>query len=251
MAVRSVRWAMTAVLAIPAALALPGVPQARAAVSLQTTYIDTVRVQYEVVLPDHYDPARAYPAVLGFAGGPQTIDTVDGLVDRYFRDEAQRRGYIVVVPAAPDGQLFFQGGERIFPQFLQRILTQYHIEGGKFHVAGASNGGISAFYIASLYPQYFLSITAFPGFLPKPTEARIQAIRGLCIHMFVGELDPMGWQSAMLAETRAFQARGMHASYTVEKGQPHRLETLAGAHAGRLFDLFAQAQRGCGAAATP
>ena len=246
MLVRAMRWAAAVVLV---ALVLPGVPQARAAVSLQTIYIRATRVQYEVVLPDHYDPVRAYPAVLGFSGGPQTLETVDGLVDRYMREEAQRRGYIVVVPVAPDGQLFFQGGERIFPQFLQRILAQYHIEGGKFHAAGVSNGGISAFHIASLYPQYFLSITAFPGFLPKPTAARIAAISSMCIHMFVGELDPMGWQSAMLAETRVFQARGMSATYTVEKGQPHRLESLAGAHAARLFDLFDQARHGCSAAA--
>jgi poly(3-hydroxybutyrate) depolymerase len=249
-----VRWAMGAGAAAPAlalTLALAGPPQARAAVLLQSTYINAMRVQYEVVLPDHYDPGRAYPAILGFAGGPQTIDMVDGIVKRYFRDEAQRRGYIVVVPVAEDqdGQLFFQGGEQIFPQFLKRILSQYHIEGGKFHAAGASNGGISAFDIAALYPQYFLSITAFPGYLPKPTAARIAAISALCIHMFVGELDPLGWQPAMQAETRVFQTQGMSATYTVEKGQPHRLETLAGAHAGRLFDLFDQAQHGCGAAA--
>ncbi len=36
------------------------------------------------------------------------------------------------------------------------------------------------------------------------------------------------------------------AQYTVEKGQPHRLDTLAGPNAGRLFDLFEQAKQGCG-----
>ena len=39
---------------------------------------------------------------------------------------------------------------------------------------------------------------------------------------------------------------GMTAQYTVEKGQPHRLETLAGPNASRLFDLFEQAKHGCG-----
>jgi hypothetical protein len=68
----------------------------------------------------------------------------------------------------------------------------------------------------------------------------------MCINMFVGELDPMGWQDLMQKQTSEFRARGMHAQYTVEKGQPHRLETLAGPNAGRLFDLFEQAQQGCG-----
>jgi len=35
------------------------------------------------------------------------------------------------------------------------------------------------------------------------------------------------------------------ARYTVEKGQPHRLETLAGAAASRLFDGFEEARKSC------
>lgn len=203
-------------------------------------------VDYELVLPDHYDPQHTYPAVLAFGGGPQNIDMVDAVVRRYLRSEAEKRGYIVVAPAAPDGQLFFEGGERIFPEFLQRILAHYHVEGGRFHIAGPSNGGISAFYIASLYPQYFWSVTAFPGFLPDASAARVHALRALCIHMFVGQLDPLGWQPMMQSQAAAFRAAGMSATYTVEAGQPHRIETLAGEHAGRLFDLFDAARHGCG-----
>ncbi len=68
----------------------------------------------------------------------------------------------------------------------------------------------------------------------------------MCVNMFVGELDPMGWQDLMRKQASEFRAKGMTAHYTVEKGQPHRLETLAGPNAGRLFDLFEQAQHGCG-----
>jgi hypothetical protein len=67
----------------------------------------------------------------------------------------------------------------------------------------------------------------------------------MCVTMFVGEVDPMGWQDLMQKQATAFRAKGISAQYIVEKGQPHRIETLAGANAGRLFDLFAQAQHGC------
>ncbi len=63
--------------------------------------------------------------------------------------------------------------------------------------------------------------------------------------MFVGELDPLGWQGMMQSQAESFIARGMTATYRVEPGQPHRIETLAGAHAGRLFDLFEAARHGC------
>ena len=212
----------------------------------KTKTIGGTTVQYKVVLPPNYDAGKAYPGILGFGGGPQTMNTVDSVITRNFKDEAEKRGYIVVVPAAPNGQLFFEGGERIFPEFLKQILADYKIEGNKFHIAGVSNGGISAFHVASLNPQYFVSITAFPGYLWESTEEHVQAISRMCINMFVGELDPMGWQDLMQMQTAMFRARGMTAQYTIEKGQPHRIETLAGAHAGRLFDLFDKSQNGCG-----
>jgi predicted peptidase len=208
--------------------------------------IGATTVHYKVVLPKNYDATKSYPGVLGFGGGPQTMNVVDSVIARNFRDEAEKRGYIVVVPAAPDDDLFFEGGERIFPEFLKQVLADYKIQDNKFHIAGPSNGGISSFHVASLNPEYFLSITAFPGYLWEETPAHIQAISKMCINMFVGELDPMGWQPLMEKQAREFRAKGMTAQYTVEKGQPHRLETLAGANAGRLFDLFEQAKHGCG-----
>lgn len=218
----------------------------RAEVIEKTKKIEGITVRYKVVLPDNYDAGRAYPAVLGFGGGPQTMNVVEGVIARNFRNEAEKRGYIVVVPAAPNDQLFFEGGERIFPEFLKQILADYKIQGNKFHIAGPSNGGIASFHVASLNPQYFLSITAFPGYLWEPTAAHIQAISKMCINMFVGERDPLGWQDLMQKQASDFRAKGMTAQYTVEKGQPHRLETLAGANAGRLFDLFDKAKDGCG-----
>jgi hypothetical protein len=132
----------------------------------------------------------------GVWGGPQTHERSGQCRRQGFRDEAEKRGYIVVVPAAPNDQLFFEGGERIFPEFLKQILADYKIQDNKFPIAGPSNGGIAAFHVASLNPEYFLSITAFPGYLWEETPAHIQAISKMCINMFVGELDPMGWQDA-------------------------------------------------------
>ena len=218
---------------------------ARADVLEKTKRIGGTTVHYKVVLPNNYDAGKTYPGVFGFGGGPQTMNVVDSVIARNFRDEAEKRGYIVVVPAAPNDQLFFEGGERIFPEFLKQILADYKIQDNKFHIAGPSNGGIAAFHVASLNPEYFLSITAFPGYLWEETPAHIQAISKMCVNMFVGEVDPMGWQDLMKQQAAEFRAHGINAQYTVEKGQPHRLETLAGPNAYRLFDLFEQARHGC------
>jgi poly(3-hydroxybutyrate) depolymerase len=204
-----------------------------------------VTVHYKVVLPAGYDAAKTYPAIVALGGGPQTMNTVDGILARNLRAEAEKRGYIVVAPAAPDGELFFEGGARIFPGFLKAILAEYKIQDGKFHIAGPSNGGIAAFHVAAANPQLFLSVTAFPGYMWQPSTARLQAISRLCVFMYVGENDHYMWHDEMKREAEFLRSRGTVARYVVEKGQPHRIETLAGAGASRLFDGFEETKKGC------
>jgi poly(3-hydroxybutyrate) depolymerase len=218
---------------------------ARAEVRSLSKKIAGVTVNYKVVLPAGYDPSRAYPAILAFGGGPQTMNTVDGVLNRNLRAEAEKRGYIVVAPAAPNGELFFEGGDRIFPEFLKQILADYSVENGKFHIAGPSNGGIAAFHVAAANPQYFVSVTAFPGYMWQPTPAKLNAISKMCVFMFVGENDQYRWHNEMRSEAEFLRSQGDIARYTVDKGQPHRLDTLAGEHASRLFDGFEQARKGC------
>src|ERR1700719_373579 len=217
----------------------------RAEVIEKTKEVGGTTVHYKAVLPNDYDPAKAYPAILAIGGGPQTMNTVDNILNRNSRAEAEKRGYIVVAPAAPDGQLFFQDGDRIVPEFLKMIQEDYKIRDNKFHIAGVSNGGIAAFHVAAANPQYFLSVTAFPGYMWEPSAAKLQAISKMCVFMYVGENDPYMWHAEMKKEAEFLRSRGTVARYTVEKGQPHRMETLAGANAGRLFDGFEETKKGC------
>jgi poly(3-hydroxybutyrate) depolymerase len=228
-----------------AVVALFTTPLVHAELLEKTKKVAGVTVQYKVVLPSGYDPAKAYPAILAFGGGPQAMNMVDSVLNRNFRAEAEKRGYIVVAPAAPDGQLFFEEGARIFPEFLKMILADYKIQDNKFHIAGPSNGGIAAFHVAAANPEYFLSITAFPGYLWEPSPAKLQAISKMCVFMYVGENDEYMWHPEMKKEAETLRSMGTVARYTVEKGQPHRMETLAGANAGRLFDGFEETKKGC------
>jgi predicted peptidase len=194
-----------------------------------------MRLNYKVVLPKDYDAEKAYPAVLAFPPGGQTQDMVFVTLQRNWAPEAQRRGYIVVIPTAPSGRLFFEEGAKVFPEFLKQLLSEYKIRGNQFHIAGMSNGGISAFYVAALYPQYFSSVTGFPGFLPDATPERTNALAGKCIFLHVGELDT-DWRHNMEEQAAAFRSKGFRVQMTVEKGQSHVIGTLTGDGAARLFD---------------
>jgi len=106
-------------------------------------------------------------------------------------------------------------------------------------------GGIAAMHVAAAHPQYFRSVTAFPGYLWEPTTAKLQALSKICVFMYVGENDEYRWHDEMKREAEFLRSKGDVARYTVEKGQPHRLETLAGDHAARLFEGFEEARKAC------
>jgi predicted peptidase len=202
-----------------------------------------MKVDYKVLLPDGFDAAKEYPAILAFAGGSQNMPIVDTGLNRYWGLEARKRGYIVISPAAPQGGLFFEGGAKIFPEFLDMILHDYKVQGGRMHVAGFSNGGTSAFHVASLYPKYFWSVTGFPGLLNDPTPAKIDALKPMCIFMHVGGNDN-GWRAAMEQQSKMFRAKGYTVQFRVEGGQSHVLN-LGEEGDARLFDHLDSAANGC------
>ena len=169
---------------------------------------------------------------------------VDGVIARNWKLEAEKRGYIVAVLSAPAAGLFYEGGARAFPAFLDQLLKDYKIRGGKFHIAGISNGGISSFHIAASHPEYFSSITGFPGYLPDATPARVAALSKICMNMYAGELD-QGWVATMHEQSDEFRKQGFPVRFTIEKGEGHVMRTLENTGAARLFDNFEEAAAGC------
>jgi predicted peptidase len=211
----------------------------------KNTTIAGLRVYYKILLPRDYDAAKTYPAVLAFPPGSQGMDMVLTTLTRNWLPEGDRRGYIVVIPAAPTRQGFAGGDSKIFPEFIEQLLSEYKIRDNKFHIAGMSNGGRSAFHIAAMYPQYFWSVTGFPGYLPDATPERIEALAKMCIFMHVGEFDG-GWLQQMQQQASAFREKGFTVSFSIEKNEGHVMSTLNGTGSARLFNQIEEARSGCG-----
>jgi len=225
------RWATVAVATI--LLLTLAAFSATAEVLEKTGTFAGLRVTYKVVLPNGYESSKTYPLVLVFTGGPQTLQIATSTVDADWRSEAERRGYIVVAPASPNGELFFEGADRIFPAFIDQMLRDYHV--GKVHVAGHSNGGLSAFHIAARYPKYFATVTGYPGLLDGPDAGLANTIKDKCLFMHVGDRDS-GWMPAMQDQAKDLSSRGFRIRITVEKNQVHRLKAQEIDLSRRLFE---------------
>ena len=201
------------------------------------------RIDYRVVLPNGYNPARAYPAVLVLPDGSEDLAAVEADLNKYWRTEAERRGYIVISPAAFENQKFEADAADIFPEFLDQMLHNYKIPGRKFHLAGAGNGGIAAFRLAAELPKYFWSVTGLPGYLTDELST-FRPFRPMCIFMEVGAGDTE-WFHDITNQAAAFRESGLSVNVHVDRDQGHVLN-LDDAGIKRLFDDFDRSASGCG-----
>ncbi|RLE23871.1 MAG: hypothetical protein DRJ50_05480 [Actinobacteria bacterium] len=189
--------------------------------------IDGAVVDYVTVVPDGFELGDEAPVLLAFPPGGQSLDQTRSLAANTYLAEAVGRGWVVVSPAAPDGQLFFQGSEVLVPGLLDWIDTWVTPENGQVHVAGVSNGGLSAFRVAGQQPERVASVVAFPGY-PR-SEEDVQALAGLTdipVRMFAGETDT-GWVEPMQQAEATLDELGGDVVLVVFPGEGHIIGALS------------------------
>lgn len=193
-------------------------------------------IAYALVLPEHFQKDRAYPAILAFPGGRQSITGVASTLERFWETEARKRGFIVISPAAPAGKPFFEDGADLIPEFLGHFLDAYRIKDGRFHIAGHSTGAVSAFRAAVRNPQMLCSVIALAGF-PEEQEDfdRLERLKGLEVTMFVGDGDQY-WKEGMQKTKDALETFGTRVSFTVLPRNGHFLPDIAYDKSWKIFD---------------
>ena len=195
-------------------------------------------IDYAVVLPADIDPAKTYPAILAFPPGPQTKSMVDVGLQSYWEQQASSRGFIVVSPSAPNGVLFFQGSETEIPALLAHLRATLPIAPDGFHVAGLSNGGLSAFRVALAQPAEFQSLTVLPGYPPSQQEwENLASLDGIAINMFVGAIDA-SWRRNMERTVAELERLGQTPHFEILPAEGRVLRGIAGPGANRIFDLL-------------
>jgi pimeloyl-ACP methyl ester carboxylesterase len=190
-------------------------------VALGSVEIDGTTIDYVTSVPDGFSIGDEAPLLLAFPPGGQDLDLTRSLVERTYAPEAHRLGWVVISPAAPGGELFFQGSESLVPGFLDWVETWVRPEGGSPHVAGVSNGGISTFRYAAQNPTRIQSLIAFPGF-PRSEEDQdaLSQLVDVPIRLFVGGDDTRWIPPAEDVVTRSTDLGG-DAALIIFEGEGH------------------------------
>ena len=185
---------------------------------------DGTEIPFTLVVPDGFEMGDEHPVLLALPPGGQGQAEVDAGLARYWESEALERGWVVVSPVAPEGSLYFQGAERYLPGLLGYVSTIVRPEGGYFHVAGVSNGGLSAFKVATENPELFRSLLALPGHPPDgESQEGLGRIAATRVWMLVGSEDEDWRESAEATGERLSELRA-DVTVTVLEGQGHILD---------------------------
>ena len=203
-------------------------PASGASASLERNQVftanDGTQIPFTLVLPDGFQPGDEHPILLALPPGSQGQEEVDAGLARYWEAEALERGWVVVSPVAPGGQLYFQGAERYLPGLLDSVARVVRPEGGYYHLAGISNGGLSAFKVATENSELFRSLLALPGHPPDPeSQEALGRIAATRVWMLVGSEDE-DWREAAEATGERLSELGADVTVTVLEGQGHILE---------------------------
>ncbi len=209
-------------------------------------------MEYATVLPRDFDASaqsgRACSVLIMLPPGAQDRAMSNAALE-YVRAEAQRAGWVVIVPMAPvasaatdspngpsKDQAKKQSSESASlldcsPAALERlcehVARRVRVRGGVFHLAGVSNGGRSAFRWATLLPTRFASLTVLPGYAEDPDLTRLEALKNIPVRLFVGQQD-QGWVSRAEKTRDALQKAGVNVHMQVLANEEHVLKGVSG-----------------------
>ncbi|MFO0831754.1 MAG: nuclear transport factor 2 family protein [Phycisphaerales bacterium] len=228
---------LTALLAITTLLAAPAHAQnnytPRTWLTVKVDAKTTMR--YALILPNGFDKEREYPVLLAMPPGAQDENMTEDALARYWEKEAKARGWAVVSPISTQEGADFKW--EIDP-LLDDVARHVKVEGGRFHLAGISNGGLSAFNLAIREPEKFASLTTLPGHPPTAADfAKLARIKDIPVTMFVGELDTRWHDEGQKTEDK-LKKLGGRVKFEIVKGEGHVMNLKPK----DLFDLFEAAR---------
>lgn len=183
-------------------------------------------VFWRIITPKAFKPDGAYPVLLVFGGGANNRLAL-GAAMNAFDGESRERGWVVAGMSRADEAKPYQPAIADVLAVMNAIQQHLRVEGGKFHLAGVSNGGIAALHVAIERPDLAASVTAFPGY-PLPGDApRLARLKGVPVRLFVGSDDQVEWTDAAKATLAQGQAAGLDIKLAVRPAQGHMIRDLS------------------------
>lgn len=181
---------------------------------------DAMGLPYSLDLPPDFDPKKTYP-VLVAPGDAEPDPEEPGSL--YWGEDSVQRGWIVVESPS----FVLADPVEKTRKLLDFVESEFHLEGGKVHLAAYSVASAGAFAVAMAMPQRVHSITVVPGYPVVERESELARLDGVIVNMIVGENDVAWLDEARLTHER-LRRMGVTSYLEVIPGAGHVIEEMFG-----------------------
>lgn len=186
-----------------------------------------LRYPYILLVPETYDPQRAYPVQVVLHGSTRRPAWREG--EEHWRpiDAFRNEESIVVFPAAWDEAMWWSHRQVAnLGAILDLIRARYHVDSNRCTLTGVSDGGTGTFYHALRAPTpwaAFLPLIGHPWVLGNPDEEADGEIfaanlRGRALFVVNGQDDPLYPAAGLESYLDLFERAGATIRFKVKPG---------------------------------
>ncbi|MEM7126558.1 MAG: hypothetical protein AAF702_09545 [Chloroflexota bacterium] len=205
--------------------------------SYETIDLNGTTIEYATLLPPNFDPAGEYPLLLALPPGGQDKNMVNAGIDTFWQRGALY-GFVIVSPVKPSGTSYMRDGSLILPEFVAFLHETYTIAGGKPHLGGVSNGGISTFKAGLEHPELYRSLTVLPGY--AAADSNLSTLSELKVTLYVGEHDGRWVTSSQRTYDALVAANHNDPLLEIFPNEGHVIQSLTGNGVGQIFERLLQ-----------
>ncbi len=204
----------------------------------------TVDIPYLLTFPPNYAPGTPVPVLIYFASARPDENAVRNELEKLWRAEAARRGWVLAGIAAPrgGGTLTSLSGQA-WNAVLDELARTFKVEADTFYITGAEGGGNAALYLSAMAKARTRAILVRPGGAEEWFMGMVaDNLKGTPITFLVGEKDA-DYLRATEATVAVLQEAGSMKAFQVQyraEGRP------VSASPAQIMDMLERTARGEG-----
>ncbi len=211
------------------------------------------KLPYRLFIPDNYDRQRKYPLVLYLHGGgglgTDNLKQISGgnsfLIGLFTKAESQAKFPCFVVAPQSHDEGWVEGNDHQTPgkqlklvfELLERLQTDYSIDGERLYITGQSLGGFGTFAIINERPDLFAAAVPLCG---GGDESKANRIAHVPLWAFHGEKDEAVSVERSRRMIAALRRADGKPKYTEYSGEGHTIWTKVVTEPELLPWMFAQ-----------
>jgi predicted esterase len=202
--------------------------------------VDQTLQPYRLFVPSQYDGKQARPLVVALHGmGGDENSMFDGYRAGVIKEEAEKRGWLVVCPKGRETASMYRGkAEKDVLDVMAEVRRMYKIDASRIYIMGHSMGGFGTWSIAMNHPDLFAALGPVAGGGNPAGVEKIKHIPQYVVHGDNDKTVPVAQSRSMVEAARKL---GVKVTYVEVPGGTHT--DIVVPQFGPMFDFFAEQAR--------